>query len=185
MIPMSVTALPPPTVRLEGERVLINGFIETHPSVVAAIKVAAEPGMPPTSFFIMANDWLRWRRARAPLHELESPTGARLEALTDSTSEVVAIGLSSLSESAVKLFGAKDSKLATALPALSAFLPSWTATSVNTIIAKRGSWSQVSRSPTHLETLFDLFGQGFDPARRERREQERSRLPVDVVSPTS
>ena len=104
---MAVTALTPPTVRVDGEQVLINGFAEPDPSVVAAVGAAADPEEALHQLLCMGARQASLATGAGSLHELESRTGAHLEALTDSTSEVVARSLSALSTNATKLFGAK------------------------------------------------------------------------------
>jgi len=112
---VSITTLKTPAITVVDEQVLIDGFAEGDPGVVATVRAAPDASEAVHQLLHLGSRLAALATGSGSLSELESRTGARLEALTDSATQVVSSGLNAFRESAAKLFGAEDSEMAGAL----------------------------------------------------------------------
>jgi len=115
---VSITALPTTVaVRVEDDRVVFDGFIETERHVVDAIKATSDPEACAHDLLYLGAHLTGLAAGTGGLAELEARVGARLDALAGTAQTTVTTGLATLAEQSRALLAAEDGEVATALRA--------------------------------------------------------------------
>jgi hypothetical protein len=102
-------------VRVEDNKVVFDGFVETDRHVVDAISVATDPELCAHELLHLGAHLAGLAAGSGGLAELEARVGARLDALAGTAQTTVTTGLATLAEQSRTLLAAEDGEVATAL----------------------------------------------------------------------
>lgn len=112
---MAITPLPTPSVHLEVDRVVLDGFVETDHHVLEALATCPDPETCVHQLLQLGARLSALAAGTGGLAELEARVGTRLDSLAGTTELSVQAGLRSLAEQARALFAADDGEMVKSL----------------------------------------------------------------------